>query len=605
MVQANETNDDPDPALLARVRAGDPEAAGELYTRHLDDALRYARRLAGEASADDVVSEAFLKVLRLLARGDGPTEHFRGYLFTTIRSTSIDLARRTGAETPVPDEDLPLGVVDDGVDARADEQLLLTAMEQLPLRYRQVLWWGEVLGTPQKEIARRLRSNPNAVGALRHRAREALRQAYLAAHLGPVERAGCAEVVDLLPKYVRGQLSAERAAHVEAHLDCPSCARALAILRRENRNLGALLLPLLLAAPTSGLLPWATGTVAGAASRTWVAGTTAVAATAAGVAFVVYLVVMPGPATRPESGEARPSSAPTTSATPTPTERRTPHRTAPRATTAPPVPATASPTERPTPTPTPSPTPGEEGTASPTRTPTPVVTPPPTEEPSPSTTPTPTPTATETPAPTPTETPTIAVTPTTWALDWDQLPTGTSLSCQELTVRTDESGVEPWTVSPSIEVAGVESAYNFHVGYLGLPGPAPVQGLSPTNVGMVLNLHGTGSRATVTLRFSRPVSGIDLDVYSLGRDDSPDGYVEQLTFSEPTTVSGDTAHLVPAAGLGPFFRTQDHRDVGLLRFSSTFAVPRDEFTLVYTSPEPVGSHAWYRLGVGGLTLHTD
>src|SRR5690554_1620365 len=80
-----------DPELIAGVRAGDTAAFGVLYERHVDAARKVAAVYTNSASdVDDVVSEAFSRVLRALQRGDGPDLAFRAYLFTIVRRTGMD-----------------------------------------------------------------------------------------------------------------------------------------------------------------------------------------------------------------------------------------------------------------------------------------------------------------------------------------------------------------------------------------------------------------------------------------------------------------------------------------------------------------------------------
>ena len=54
-----------DPELIAAVRAGDADAYGVLFERHRLSALALARQIAGPSDADDLVSDAFIKVLRV------------------------------------------------------------------------------------------------------------------------------------------------------------------------------------------------------------------------------------------------------------------------------------------------------------------------------------------------------------------------------------------------------------------------------------------------------------------------------------------------------------------------------------------------------------
>ena len=84
-----------DPELIARVRAGDREAFGELYRRHSGPATTLARQFSRSAAeSDDLVSESFARVLDNLLAGKGPDTAFRAYLFTTVRNTAYDRTRK-------------------------------------------------------------------------------------------------------------------------------------------------------------------------------------------------------------------------------------------------------------------------------------------------------------------------------------------------------------------------------------------------------------------------------------------------------------------------------------------------------------------------------
>ena len=92
-----------DAELISAVRGGDVDAYGDLFERHVDAARRLARQLAGPADADDLVSDAFTKVLTVLQRGGGPDLAFRAYLLTAVRRLHIDKVRSTQRATPTDD----------------------------------------------------------------------------------------------------------------------------------------------------------------------------------------------------------------------------------------------------------------------------------------------------------------------------------------------------------------------------------------------------------------------------------------------------------------------------------------------------------------------
>ena len=55
-----------DAELIAHVRAGDLDAYGLLFERHRDAATRLAHALGAGADADDLVADAFARVLTVL-----------------------------------------------------------------------------------------------------------------------------------------------------------------------------------------------------------------------------------------------------------------------------------------------------------------------------------------------------------------------------------------------------------------------------------------------------------------------------------------------------------------------------------------------------------
>ncbi|MBA3265067.1 MAG: RNA polymerase subunit sigma, partial [Nocardioidaceae bacterium] len=78
-----------DPELISAVRSGNGYAYGVLFERHRRAALTLARQIAGPSDADDLVSDAFIKVLRVLSGGGGPDVAFRAYLLTAVRRLHI------------------------------------------------------------------------------------------------------------------------------------------------------------------------------------------------------------------------------------------------------------------------------------------------------------------------------------------------------------------------------------------------------------------------------------------------------------------------------------------------------------------------------------
>ncbi|TWG92597.1 RNA polymerase sigma factor (sigma-70 family) [Nocardioides sp. J9] len=237
--------------LLARARAGDRAAIGTLYEAHRPAALRMAQLLAGPELAEDLLSDAFARVVARFHEGGGPETNFHGYLFTAIRNRHRDLQRRAGRESPVSDLPWLLDVVaeqgqegaggrtDDGDPARGDppDDRAMAALARLPEAWQQVLALLDIEGKSLPEVAVELGISPAAASSLAYRAREGLRRSYLDQLARPVRSATgeCAWLRPHLSRYVRGSLPAALRRRADDHLaGCSTCMPLLGELERVN-----------------------------------------------------------------------------------------------------------------------------------------------------------------------------------------------------------------------------------------------------------------------------------------------------------------------------------------------------------------------------------
>ncbi|HSE71915.1 MAG TPA: sigma-70 family RNA polymerase sigma factor [Nocardioidaceae bacterium] len=246
-----------DAELISRVRGGDVAAYGELFSRHVDAANRLSRQLVRGPDVDDLVSEAFAKVLQVLQGGGGPDVAFRAYLLTSVRRLHVD-RMRAGAKTQPSDDmaqfDVGIPFQDPAV-ADFDNSAAARAFASLPERWQLVLWHLEVEGQKPADVAPLLGMSANSVSALAYRAREGLRQAFLTMHLSDISAERCRWVNEHLGGYVRSGLSRRDAAKVEEHLDeCRRCTAMYMELTEVNSNLAGIIAPLLLGAAAAGYL---------------------------------------------------------------------------------------------------------------------------------------------------------------------------------------------------------------------------------------------------------------------------------------------------------------------------------------------------------------
>jgi RNA polymerase sigma factor (sigma-70 family) len=246
-----------DAELISAVRGGDVSAYGPLFERHVEAARRLARQLVGQAAADDLVSDAFAKVLRVLQGGGGPDVAFRAYLLTSIRRLHVDKIRATSRLHSTDD----MEAFDPGVPFRDtavegfESAAAAKAFASLPERWQAVLWHTEVEGQKPAEVAALLGMTPNSVSALAYRAREGLRQAFLNSHAMDVDDDACAWTHQHLGGYIRNGISKRDAGKVEKHIDgCRKCMAIYLELNEVNNNLAAILAPLLLGGAGIGYL---------------------------------------------------------------------------------------------------------------------------------------------------------------------------------------------------------------------------------------------------------------------------------------------------------------------------------------------------------------
>ena len=238
-----------DDELVELARDGDSSAYGELWRRHSGIGTSIARRYYEIADADDLVSEAFARILTTMQRGGGPRSGFRPYLITTIGNVARRWATRSRDSAS---DDLDLledpKTLDDPVVAATDQEFALQAFKSLPERWQSVLWYSAVEGMGPTEVAGYLGMSPNAAAVLAHRARAGLRTAWVQAHLNDATLSDdCRWTAGRLGRHASGALSARERARVTDHLaTCKACRARARELDQLTSKLAVLLVPALL-----------------------------------------------------------------------------------------------------------------------------------------------------------------------------------------------------------------------------------------------------------------------------------------------------------------------------------------------------------------------
>ena len=169
-----------DAQLLDRARRGDEAAFAQLFARHQRGIYRYAAHMCGRDTADDVVQETFLVVLRGVHRYDPDRAPVAGYLFGIARHLVMKRLARARATLTSPLDDTPLELYDEGesvldeLTRREAIDSVRGAVHSLPPAYREVVVLCELEGLDYATAAGVLQCPTGTIRSRLHRARALL-----------------------------------------------------------------------------------------------------------------------------------------------------------------------------------------------------------------------------------------------------------------------------------------------------------------------------------------------------------------------------------------------------------------------------------------------
>jgi|1186.fasta_scaffold146947_2 RNA polymerase sigma-70 factor (ECF subfamily) len=162
-----------DAVLAQRLAAGDRWALDELYVRHAGALRGYARRLLGDAHAEDAVHDALAATQRALL-GRGRVVDVRPWLFRCVRNVCLSELDRAGRRHEALPADAAAAGGEDVSDVAARNERVRRALEglaQLPDRQRQALARRVIDGEGYDTLAAHFALTENAAQQLVHRAR--------------------------------------------------------------------------------------------------------------------------------------------------------------------------------------------------------------------------------------------------------------------------------------------------------------------------------------------------------------------------------------------------------------------------------------------------
>ena len=167
---------------IARARAGDAEAWGELYRQYAPAIFRFCRRaMPTREDAEDSTMDIFIKVRQKLSQYDS-TRSFSAWLYTVAANHCWDLLRRrkvrqdleTGEIENMPLEHPDPGQLEQLIERRTSQEVR-RALDQLPARARMALVLRYYADMSYDDIATTLGVRRAFVGVVLLRARHQLR----------------------------------------------------------------------------------------------------------------------------------------------------------------------------------------------------------------------------------------------------------------------------------------------------------------------------------------------------------------------------------------------------------------------------------------------
>jgi RNA polymerase sigma factor (sigma-70 family) len=165
-----------DERLVVLARAGHERAFEAIVERYRRPLLRHARRLVGEARAEDAVQQALVAAWAALGRGDDVRD-LSAWLHRIVHNTGLNLLRGQRDSVELRDSLAAGAPPHEVLERRQTVRETLEALAALPERQREALLRTAVEGRSQAEVAQALGLSDGAVRQLVHRARTAIRAA--------------------------------------------------------------------------------------------------------------------------------------------------------------------------------------------------------------------------------------------------------------------------------------------------------------------------------------------------------------------------------------------------------------------------------------------
>jgi len=166
--------------LVRQAIDGNQIAFTQLYDEHFDKIYRYIYfRVNGQAEAEDLTQEVFIKALEALGSYKWRGVPFASWLFRIAHNQVIDYLRKQAKEKRTTlDEATAVGDGDPVVmtEQKLEIEELTVALKNLPLAQQEVISLRFIAGLPIAEVAKALGKSEGTVKALQYNATMSLRK---------------------------------------------------------------------------------------------------------------------------------------------------------------------------------------------------------------------------------------------------------------------------------------------------------------------------------------------------------------------------------------------------------------------------------------------
>ena len=169
--------------ILKKIKNGDNEAFGELYDFYAPRVYRFVRlKVDSQETAQDVTSEAFLKIWQYLQEQRKIRERFQALLYKIARNLVIDFYRSKSIQEILIEDNLE--EFSEAEDEETSDKLVIRQEEMVEVKkaliqvhpnYQDVIVWYYLDELTIPEIAEILEKNEGTVRVLIHRAVKSLR----------------------------------------------------------------------------------------------------------------------------------------------------------------------------------------------------------------------------------------------------------------------------------------------------------------------------------------------------------------------------------------------------------------------------------------------